>query len=81
MSEVRIGRLSVAFEGAPGVDPGAFRSALVRALGDMDLSQLGGGQAEGLRLPPLTPRRGESAEALARRTAAGIAAALGEVGE
>ncbi|OLS52129.1 hypothetical protein [Rhodovulum sulfidophilum] len=78
MSEVRIGRLSVALEGVPGVEPGAFRTALVRALGDMDLSRLGSGEAGALSLPPLTARRGESAEALARRAAAGIAAALTE---
>lgn len=72
-----IDRLSVALDAVPGVSGPAFRDALRRELGRIELPEdLPDRTISSLSLPAIEARPGDTAERLAARTAQGIARAL-----
>ncbi|MDJ0824924.1 MAG: hypothetical protein QNJ16_05415 [Rhodobacter sp.] len=80
-AQLVIDRLSIAVEGVPGIDPVAFRTALTRALGRIDLPKdMGDGAIARLTIPVLEARPGDTAERLAARAVDGLTDALARAG-
>ena len=76
-----IDRLNIDLDGVPGMEPEAFRAALTKALGRIELPRdLPARRLARLDIPEIEAWPGESAAGLVTRAAEGIAAAIRKIG-